>query len=283
MRLLDLPQAKHFCAARPAPAGTSQSLPHFYTSLAPNITTLAEGTGLFEVHQANLLNSVERWLVFALSHYQRALDMLVPVSAPWLQVTLYYSSFFAANAILGSLGGWVGQTKTGKRILVDVERGVEGSQELKIHRKFQSPNGASGSHRLFWDIFYDATAVISAWAPAPLLSALDPVNNDFAWQIGERNDVNYDMFHAWEASMLFFNTFDAANLASLSGPPALQLEKTDLMIKLALFFADAVALPGFALDGCGVTGTRRERQKLLVNNVPPELVAQSQLPTILEL
>jgi hypothetical protein len=247
------------------------------------VTTLTEGTNAFEVHQANLLDSAERWLVFSLAHYQRALDMLVPVSAPWVQVTLYYSSFFAANAILGMLGGWVGQTKTGKRLLVDVERGVPGSQELKIHRKFQSPSGANGSHRVFWDLFYDATASISAWAPPALISALDPVNNDFAWQIGERNDVNYDMFHAWQASSLFFGTFDSANLASLSGPPALQLDKTDLMIKLALFFADAVALPGHSLDGCGVAGTRRDRQKLLVNEVPPHLVAQSQLPTILEL
>ncbi len=161
MRLFDLLQARHFCAPPPAVAGSMQSLPHFHSSLPNGITRLTEGTTRFEVHQANILNSVERWLAFSLAHYRRAFDMLVPISAPWAQVTLYYSSFYAANAVLGMFGGWIGHSKTGIRV-VDVERGVAGSQELRIHRKFRSPSGATGAHRVFWDVFYDATASISA-------------------------------------------------------------------------------------------------------------------------
>ena len=53
--------------------------------------------------------------------------MMVPVSAPWAQVTLYYGSFFAANAVLGIFGGWIGHTQNGN-IAVDVERGASGTQ-----------------------------------------------------------------------------------------------------------------------------------------------------------
>lgn len=282
MRLFDLPQARHFCAPVSAVAGSPQSLPQFHSSLPHGITRLAEGTTRFEVHQGNLLNSVERWLVFSLAQYRRAFDMLVPISAPWAQVTLYYSSFYAANAVLGMFGGWIGHSKTGIRV-VDVERGVAGSQELRIHRKFRSPSGATGSHRVFWDVFYDATASISAWAPANLAGALDPVNNDFAWQINERNNVNYDMFHAWATSTHFFGTFKPAKLRSLSGPPALQLEKTEQIIKLALHFAKAVSLDGTSLTGCGTSGTRLQLQKRLVTKAAPSLVTQSELSTLLEM
>src|SRR3954447_12803951 len=202
MRLLDLPQAKHFCTLPPASTGSAvdESLAHFHSSVAASVTTLKEGTLPFNAHRANVLRSVERWLVYSLVHYRRAFDMLVPVSVPWVQVTLYYSSFYAANAVLGMFGGWLGQLMTGRRLVIDVENGATLSQELRIHRKYKSPNGATGSHRVFWDAFYAATAKISAWAPSKLALALEPVNNDFAWQIHERNNVNYDMYHAWQAS-----------------------------------------------------------------------------------
>src|SRR6266545_2290941 len=237
MRLFDLPQAAHFCApSSAAPAGGTQSLAAFHAALGRGTTSFAEGTTYFRVHQENLLVSVERWLVYAIGHYRRAIEMFVPVSAPWAQVTLYYSSFFAANAILGMFGGWIGQTLSGRR-LVDVERGTVGSQELRIHRKFSSPSRAVGSHRMFWDIFYDSTATITAWAPAKLTGVLTPVNGDFAWQIAERNNVNYDMFHAWTTSSMFYSTFKPARLNSLSGPLRLQLDTTEEMLKLALHFA----------------------------------------------
>lgn len=112
---------------------------------------------------------------------------------------------------------------------------------------------------------------------------MDPVNNDFAWQINERNNVNYDMFHAWATSTHFFGTFNPARLASLSGPPALQLEKTEQLIKLGLHFAKEVSLQGTALAGCGTNGTRLQHQKRLVTKAAPNLVSQSELSTLLEM
>ena len=283
MRLFDLPQAKHFCETLPAAAPRSgQSLAHLHASLGIGVTRLLEGTTRFGAHQAALLDSVERWLLYSLAHYRRAFDMLVPVCAPWAQITLYYSSFFAANAVLGMFGGWIGSTSHGTRV-VDAERGLIGSQELKVHRKVTAPSGARGSHRVFWDIFYDATASISAWAPPALAIALSPVNGDFAWQITERNDINYDMFHAWSSSRHFHATFRPERLSRLDGPARLQLETTERMIRLALHFARELALPGNALNGLSTSGSRTQMQKRLVTSKVPKLVSQSALSDFLEL
>jgi hypothetical protein len=283
MRLFDLPQAKHFCAPSVASlaAVSSQSLAVFHAGLGPSISLFVEPTSGFAIHQVNLLQSTQRWLMYSLAHYRRAVEMMVPVSAPWAHVTLYYSSFFAANAILGMFGGWIGLTKAGTRV-VDVERGAPGSQALRVHRRLASPAGAAGSHRIFWDFYYDAVASISAWAPTSLQPALQPVNNDFAWQIAARNCVNYDMFDAWSASRHFFDTFKAAKLNTLRGPLQLQLETTQRLVNLGLWFAKDLSLSASAVVGCGVTGTRQQIQRRLITQKPPALVMQSALPDLLE-
>src|SRR5712671_5035449 len=105
MRVLDITEARHFC--RPLPAhlpGVGQSLAKFHEQL--RTTRLAEGSPDFEIHRVSLLNAVERWILFGVADYRRALDMSIPSNAPWAHVTLYYSSFFAANAILGMFGVW---------------------------------------------------------------------------------------------------------------------------------------------------------------------------------
>lgn len=276
MRLFDLPQAKHFCKpdAAVVAAISAQSLAGYHVAIQKGVVTLSEGHANFQIHQISSLVSVDQWLLFATAHYRRAIDMLVPASAPWAHVTLYYASFFAANAILGMFGGWTGQTRAGMRV-VDVELGAIGSQKLKIDRNPRSPSGVTGSHRRFWELFYDAAATIVAWAPAKLANALDPVNADFGWQIAERNDVNYDMFSAWAAAKRMHTTFKPSKLNSLSGPLQLQLEASERLIKLALQFAAEVGLSTAALDGCGQTGGITQIRKRLSSQRPPQLVMQS--------
>lgn len=276
MRLFDLPQARHFCnppAAVVAQVGI-QSLRSYHTSLPRGVTRISEGQVHFQVHQVNALSSVDQWLLFSTSHYRRAIDMLVPASAPWAHVTLYYSSFFAANAILGIFGGWIGHANGSVRV-VDVEAGAPGNQELRIHRNLSSPSGAGGSHRAFWDFFYDAVASIAAWAPAAMAGALSPVNANYAWQIAERNDVNYDMYHAWTAAKLMHETFKPSKLNSLSGPLQLQLEASERLIKLALHFAAEAGLNTPALEGCGQSGSVSQVRRKLGSQRPPQLVMQS--------
>jgi hypothetical protein len=282
MRLFDQVEATHFCKPlTAAPGGAAQSLSAFLDAMPPGTIRLSEGTQRFDVHRVNLLNSVERWLLYSLGHYRRAMDMFVPASAPWAQVTLYYSAFFAANALLGMFGGWIGQARHGNYV-VEVERGAPGHQQFRIHRGLRSPSGTCGSHREFWDFFYDSCASLVPWAPPHLGAALQPVNNDFAWQIVNRNEVNYDMFHAWNATTLFHNTFQAARYRrSLSGPLALQLEATERLIRIASHFADTLSVFSFGLAGCGLNGARAQVQRRLVKQAPPGLIQLSELPELL--
>jgi len=276
VRLLDLPQAKYFCARVALPShGVEQSLPAFHTALG-KVSRLQEGTAHFDIHRVNLLMSAERWLLFSIAHYRRAVEMLAPVSAPWAQVTLYYASFFSANAVMAMFGAWVGHTISGPRI-VDVETGSPGQQELRIFRgtSARSPSGARGPHRIFWDFFYDAVPAVAAWAPTHLSGALTPVNGDYAWQISSRNDINYDMFHAWDASATFCRTFKSAKLKTLSGPLRQQFEATEQLIRVTRYFADEVALSAFALANCGFTGDRAHVQRRLVKQQVPSILNQS--------
>src|SRR6266516_4758285 len=128
MHLFDITEAHHFCAPLTAyTPGTGQSLSSFHRSLPKGSTRLHEGTTQFDIHRVSLLNAVERWILFGVADYRRALDMFIPSNAPWAHVTLYYSSFFAANAILGMFGAW-----SHLKRLVDVESGIPHSQVLRI-------------------------------------------------------------------------------------------------------------------------------------------------------
>jgi len=281
MQLFDPPDAKHFCSSvHPVKPGMTQSLGHFHRSLK-RTRRLQEGTPHFDIHRVNLLHSTERWLALSVAHYRRAIEMLVPISAPWAQVTLYYASFFGANALLGMFGGWVGSSY-GRTDLVDVAIGNAGAQILRITRNAKSPNQAGGSHRAFWDFFYAGGARLVAWTPTELVPALHPVNGDYAWQINERNNVNYDMFEAWSAVSLLHTSFTPARFDSLSGHLALQLEATEGIVLLAQYFADELGLSGAALHGCGAAGnTRRQLQRSLVNRGTPNIVKQTALQTLL--
>lgn len=283
MRLFDPPQARHFCSPAEIVSGRvgRQSLHDFYSSLSKGVTLMDEGGKNYEIHQVNVLDFVERWLVYSVVHYRKSLEMLAPASAPWAHVTLYYSSFFAANAILGMFGGWIAQLRTGPR-LVDVEQKVEGAQVLRVHRKLTSPNLLKGSHKVFWDLFYSGAAQIAPWVPSSLSGALEPVNGDVAWQTSERNGVNYDMFVAWNASVQFHQTFRAAKLSSLTGPLRQQFETTEKLVKLGLYFAADFGVSNKALDGVGKPGTRLQIRRRLIKQSVPNLVGQSELAALLD-
>jgi len=270
MRLFDIAEAPHFC--RPLPAhmpGTGQSLAAFHNGLRAK--RLAEGTAYFEVHRVSLLNAIERWILFGVADYRRTLDMFIPSNAPWAHVTLYYSSFFAANAILGMFGVWVHYER-----LVDVDSGVVPNQVLRITRRPASPSGYKGSHRVFWDFFYEGCNTISPWVPPELQPATQPTNNDRIWQITARNEVNYDMFTAFDGAHRLHTTFNPKKLRSLTGPIAQQLEVTENMLKLAVYFANSFGVSSFPFEGLAA-GTRSKALRALVSKVPPGLTTQSVL------
>jgi len=275
MRLFDIAEAHHFCKPLPAHVpGRGQSLVTFHNTL--RTARLTEGSPYFEVHRVSLLNAVERWILFGIAGYRRALDMFIPSSAPWAHVTLYYSSFFAANAILGMFGAWVHFER-----LVDVDNGTVHNQVLRIRKKVRSPSGYSGSHKVFWDFFYEGCHTISPWVRAELQPAIQPVNSDPVWQIAARNEVNYDMFKAFDGANRFSTSFNPKKLASLTGPLRQQLDVTEGMLKLALYFANSFGLNSFPYEGLG-TGARSKVLRALVTKVPPNLTTQSVLHDLLQ-
>jgi hypothetical protein len=268
MQLFDFPEAQYFC--RPLPAhvpGVGQSLASFHKNLSSR--RLREPSQDFEIHRVSMLNSIERWILFGAAHYRRALDMYVPSSAPWAQVTLYYSSFFAANAILGMFGAWIHLQKW-----VDVESGVAGNQILRINANPRSPNGYQGSHQRFWDFFYEGCNTISPWVPNQFGPAIIPVNNDRRWQIISRNEINYDTAAAFDLATVFQTNFNPKKLRSYGGPLGQQLELTEGLLKLAIHFANNFNIASFPFEGLA-TGTRSKALRALVTKAPPGLTTQS--------
>jgi hypothetical protein len=276
IRLLDHTEARHFCRAlgnhQP---GVGQSLADFHDRI--RVTHLRENAIDFEIHRVSLLNAVERWILFGVAGYRRALDMFIPSNAPWAHVTLYYSSFYAANAILGMFGAWIHY----KRV-VDVENGSPNAQVLRISRRVRSPSSQTGSHRVFWDLFYEGCNLISGWVPTKLQPPTSPVNNDRFWQVTNRNEVNYDMFKAFEGATLLENSFNPRRFRrSLRGPLAQQLEVSEGMLKLAIHFANDFQISSFPYLGLG-EGSRSILLRKLVSRVPPGLTNQSELQSLFQ-
>jgi hypothetical protein len=110
--------------------------------------------------------------------------------------------------------------------------------------------------------------------PADLTDAVTPVNNDRKWQIMARNEVNYDMSLAFDASLALNSTFNPKRLRQFGGALGQQLEITEATLKLAIYFANDFGLNSYAYSGL-LDGTRPKVLRSLVSKVPPGVVNQS--------
>ena len=276
MRLFDFTQAEHFCRALPTyTPGVGQSLPGLYGNA--NAHLLREGTVEFDVHRVSVLNNVERWILYGASQYRRAFDMFTPSNAAWAQVTLYYASFYAANAILGMFGVWIHRYHW-----ADVESGIAPHQIISLHKRTKGPpSSCTGSHQKFWDLYYEACASFGPWAPPELTEAITPVNNNRLWQTAARNEVNYDMMFAFKASLLLNSTGNPRRLEEYGGALGQQREVTESTLKLAVFFANKFAVSSFPFEGL-LSGPRHRALRALVTKAAPSLVTQSVLQDLFQ-
>jgi len=276
MTLFDFIQAKHFC--RPLPvhiAGTGQSLPGLYGTASNH--KIREGTPEFNTHRVSVLNNIERWILYGTSQYRRALDMFIPSNAAWAQVTLYYASFYAANAILGMFGVWIH-----RKHWADVESGVPSHQIINIHNRSKGPpSPCAGSHQKFWDLYYEGCASFASWVPTELIEAITPINNNRLWQTAARNEVNYDMAFAFDASLLLNATGNPRRLDQYGGALGQQREVTEKTLKLAVYFAAEFGVSSFPFEGLH-SGSRPRALRALVTKTPPGLVTQSILQDLLQ-
>src|SRR2546428_12425750 len=110
VRLFDLSEAQYYCKGFRGRHGTSLlSFRDLVKSLDSNGPHhFAEGQSPFDDYRDCSLRDAERRIFLAVSLYRRSLDLMHVSAAAWAHVTLYYSSFFAASAILQMFGCYVG-------------------------------------------------------------------------------------------------------------------------------------------------------------------------------
>ena len=179
-------------------ANVSQdSLEDFNSKIPNNVRFIDEGTIRFDEYRASALRDAERCLFLAGSHYRRALDLMIPSSSHWAQVTLYYGSWFAAQAILGMFG-----CRIFYEHVVEVEQSSPGTQKLVRQKIGNAQNQFQftqrGSHRRFWEAFYATARRFRSLADQNYVHLLSPITNNTMWLIDQRNRINYNMLASME-------------------------------------------------------------------------------------
>jgi hypothetical protein len=261
MRLFSLPEATHFCQNFTNEHGDPERSLSFYVNqhLAATAVILSQNTPSFTRYRACLLRDAERNLFLCASQYRRFLDLTIPSSSHWAFVTLYYSSWYAAQALLSMLGGGVFSERFRGRtrgFVVDVSNGAPNRQELRKrlvgNGQGEEPVQAFGSHRQFWEIFYNSMRPFIALVPAHLTVGITPVNGNPLWQITNRNEVNYKALEALSLIENFDSQFAASTFpTSLPGIINTQFGVVEALTELAFNFAGQIGLRTDALNYFG--------------------------------
>ncbi len=273
MKIFDVPQAQHYCSHFSRTAGPSEaSLTEYVRAqLLAGPGSVKEGTHGFDSYRDCALREVERLIFLAMSNYRRTLDLMVPAAAGWAHVTLYYSAYFSARALIGMFGGWIGMQRT----VIEVDASQPGSQILKVTRRV--PTTYNGSHERFWDLFYDAVQPLVPWVDSSLRPSMTPINSDPTWQIQNRNDINYDSYEAMRLVVDFQKSFRPSGFPdSLPGRLNTQFTATEGLLLVSASFARDFGLITDALDMLAGTGPSRPAiARLASRGRAPALVKRS--------
>ena len=243
--------------------------------------SIAEGTRLFDEYRACALRDAERSLFLSASHYRRGLDLMIPSSSHWAQVTFYYGAWFAARALLGMFGcGVLGS------YVIDVNRTAPGGQELAIQKKGKGQSGyhvtQPGTHRQFWEIFYRAAPSIRQFVDDDLSPALTPVSNNDIWLIEERNKVNYKTTESIRSGSAMGTSFSVdAFPQSLPGALNTQYRVCEGILAASCAFATQFGLATDALDALGPPASFQQRVlDLVYSPAVPDLVGSTKKQAI---
>lgn len=201
--------AKHFanCFDTDAPESSVRALVESLRIAKKRI--VIEGTDDFRDLTANLLREVDRSILLSCDCYSCSLDSIRASSSSWSVVTLYYSAFHMARAVLGALGCWMGPRPD---TWIDVKRDAPGSQSLQIHSSAY-PTRTKGSHRITWNAFYSVSGSLRSWLrDADASTAASPVGSNPAWLIETRNRLNYESSEALELVRAFQRDYDKTDI-----------------------------------------------------------------------
>jgi hypothetical protein len=195
-------------------------------------------------------------------------------AAAWAHVTLYYASFFAASALLGIFGCYVGY-----KSVVEVSKVLPGSQEIAfdpdVMNKLSVPKKA-GPHEQFWFVFYACSpSLIPLVIDRTLITALHPIQGNKTWQIDARNKINYDSYRSIDMMLKFQANFDPANFPScLNGELPTQLWAANRMTGLVFDFAKQVNLSTDALRSFAGARSRGDKiDQLILRQGLPNVVS----------
>lgn len=261
MRIFGVPEAKHYCRKFQGSAGhPAGSLGKYILASLKAGDSLREGTVEFDLFRDCSLRDVERCVFLAISNFRRSLDLMMPVASSWAHVTLYYSSYFSARALLGMFGGWFGH-----RTMIEVAASQPGNQELIVTKVTKVHTTYTGSHDSFWDIFYRAVSGLSPWVQPRFRFALTPVSNNVAWQSQNRNEVNYDSFSALELAANFQSSFNIRKFpASLPGTMSTQFYVAEGLLSITAKFLREFGLTTDGLDVLRPVMPRRGKIERLI-------------------
>lgn len=264
MPLLSVPEATYYCGRyRKRRSRPHSSFRQFGRSLRVG-DSFAEGTPRFDEFRVDALREVERLLFSAVSNYRRSHDLLIASASPWSHVTMYYSSFFAASALLGMFGNW----NIGRHAIIDVLVSSPGTQRLVVRRYTSS---YSGPHEFFWDVFYANIAALAPDINPGLRFAISPVSGSVTWQSDTRNDINYDSHMASRSMGSFQGSFIRGRIPStLPGTLNTQFRVMEGVLQIAISFAKKLKIRTDGLDHLLPAGRRstKIRQLIFAPSVP---------------
>ena len=282
MRLFSLAEASHFCSNYTQEVGDSEyKISDFYARHLAHVTTMAEQSRRFSEYRACLLREIERNLFLSIGQYRRSLDLMLSSSSHWAFVTIYYGSWYAAQAILGLYGG-----RVFKKDVIDVGVGTPGNQRLDRRRigngVGEEPTLTTGSHRNFWKIYYNSVTSLVPTIPVELTMAVSPVSANEFWQIEARNEINYETFSAIDLNNDFQAAFSATSFpASLPGPLSTQYQVAEAMIEYAFGVASSLHVATDALALYGTSGLKSKIRQHIYSAKAPALVRRSRKVQIL--
>jgi hypothetical protein len=258
LRIFDVPEAKHFATVVSPSYKAIAANAELRRLVAGRKHSLTEGSPDFEAMRHSLLGEADRNFFISISSYRRSFDMLQPAAAPWAHITLYYTSFFAARGLLALFGCWVGATH-----VVDVARGDIGNQELSISQVTRLTR-VHGSHRVFWDLFYQSTSPLTNWVDATLAKGLRP-GAGVDWQTRTRNDINYESSIALDLAAEFQVKFRKTGYpASMPSQTRLQSEIAYALLATLATFIHECGLNSKEFDSLLPPGARAQKVRALI-------------------
>lgn len=266
MTIFAIADAKKFCRGYRASQGATQGSFKSFAEALPVGRAYVEGTVEFDELRDWSLREAERQLFLAMATYRRSFSLMTVSMSSWAHVTMYYSSFHSASALMGMFGCWrLGRGKT-----IDVQSSVPNHQELAV-RKFASTH--RGTHGAFWDLFYANMITLTNWVDPALRVGLLPIGQSITWQSDARNDINYDSHSAITLMADFEQSFRKSRVAaSLPGVLSTQFRTMEILLQLSAKFAREFGLATDALDRLGPPGTRRDKvRKLVLDQALPML------------